>query len=273
MSFMERVGSLVHLHKGEVLIICIGGSKGFDKSDAKAVAAHTQSHIHVLQEWRDMLPDFLAWNDNSIPSTDLNIARMRAKYYGGLYMMLRPYLRIAAGREWPPSHQSSHQGSHQSAHWSHHSSPAANGESSSTLARGVQMVDLSNDQKDMMNLACMCINSAVQSTIAFDRVGAPEGSPYENYTSTRAHRLIVTNIFGTVHAQFGNMLVLAAVYKSKMYQHLPHDTPLTPRCLNALFERTFEMLEQNAPNSPILRVDLDILRNVRKSLTTLPGTT
>jgi hypothetical protein len=135
-----------------------------------------------------------------------------------------------------------------------------------------KVVELSNDQKDMMNLACMCINSAVQSTIAFDRVGAPEGSPYENCKSTGAHRLIVTNIFGTVHAQFGNMLVLAAVYKSKMYQHLSRDTPLTRRCLNALFERTFGMLEQNTPNSPILKVDRDILRNVRKSLTTFPRT-
>jgi hypothetical protein len=135
------------------------------------------------------------------------------------------------------------------------------------------MVELSNDQKTMMNLACICIDSAVQNTIAFDRVGAPEDSPYENYKSTRANRLIVTNIFGTVHAQFGNMLVLAAVYKSKIYQYLPRDTPLTPRSLNALFERTFDMLEQNAPTSLILKVDLDILRNVRKSLTTLPGTT
>jgi hypothetical protein len=104
MSFMEQVGPLTGLHKSEALIKHTGGSKGFDKSDAKAVAAHTQYHIYVLQEWRDMLPNFLAWNDDSIPSTDLNIARMRFEYYGGLYMMLRPYLRIAAGREWPPSH-------------------------------------------------------------------------------------------------------------------------------------------------------------------------
>jgi hypothetical protein len=247
-----------------------GGSKSFDKTDAKAVAAHTQAHIQLLQEWRDMLPDFLAWNDSGIPSSDLNIARIRAKYYGGLYMMLRPYLRIAAGREWLPAHQSSHQGLHQSTHQFHHSSPTANRESSSNLAKNVQIAELSNDQRDMISLACLCINSAVQSTIAFDRVGASEDSPYKDYKSTRAHRLIVTNIVGTVHAQFGNMLVLAAVYESKMYQHLPHDTPLTPRCLNALFERTFDILEQNAPNSPTLQVDLDILRNVRKSLTTLP---
>jgi hypothetical protein len=246
-----------------------GGSKSFDQSNAKAVADHANSHIQLLQSWRHMLPDYQAWNDNEIPSTDLNIARMRAKYYGGLYMMLRPYLRIAAAREWPPSHQSSHQ----SAHWSQHSSPAATGEGSTSIGRGVQMVELSADQREMIGVACLCINSAVRSTIAFDRVGALENSPYKGYKSTRAHRLIVTNIFGTVHAQFGNMLVLAAVYKSKIYQHLPHDTPLTPSCLNALFDRTFQILKENAPNSPILQVDLEILRNVRNSLVGLPPST
>jgi hypothetical protein len=142
-------------------------------------------------------------------------------------MMLRPYLRIAAGREWPPSHQSSHHNPHQNAHWSHHSSPVASGEGSNTLSRGVQMVELSPDQTEMMGLACLCISSAVQSTIAFDRVGAPENSPYVDYQSTRTHRLIVTNIFGTVHAQFGNMLVLAAVYKSKITSIYPptHRSP------------------------------------------------
>jgi hypothetical protein len=69
-----------------------------------------------------------------------------------------------------------------------------------------------------------------------------------------------------MHAQFGNMLVLAAVYKSRMYQHLPADIPLTPGNLDALFERTISALEENAPNSPILVLDLEILRNTRRKL-------
>jgi len=45
-----------------------------------------------------------------------------------------------------------------------------------------------------------CIESAIRSTIAFDRVGAPEGSEYRPYKSQRVGRLILTNIFGTLHA-------------------------------------------------------------------------
>jgi hypothetical protein len=207
-----------------------------------------------------MLLGQLQWNDNDPPSTDRNHARLRAKYYGGLYMMLRPYLRLAVLREWPPSHHRQHPP------WSHNSSPAANGGNSMNMSRGVQMVDLSNDQREMIDLACICIHAAIRSTIAFDRIGAPEGSRYEGYKSTRTERLVLTNIFGTMHAQFGNMLVLAAVYRSSIYQHLPHDTPLTPRNLDALFERTIDALQENAPNSPILRVDLEVLVNLREKL-------
>jgi hypothetical protein len=230
--------------------------------DAKAVAEHVSYHIGLLDSWRKMLSHYLAWHDNDLPATDLNIARMRAKYYGGLYMMLRPYLRLAISREWPPSHQ----GSHRNGQWSHHGSPTHMGEIPMATSKGVQMVDLNSDQKQMVKFSCMCIHAAIQSTIAFDRVGAPDNSPYAGYKSTRTQRLILTNIFGTMHAQFGNMLVLAAVYKSNMYQHLPPDTPLTPGNLNALFERTISALEENAPNSPILQLDLEILRNTRRQL-------
>jgi hypothetical protein len=132
------------------------------------------------------------------------------------------------------------------------------------------MVDLSETQEKIVEVACQCIESAIQSTVAFDRVGAPEDSPYEDYKSTRSTRLVLTNIFGTLHAQFGNMLVLAAVYKSRLYPHLPPNTSLTPKNLHALFERTFEVLGQVAPNSPVLKVDLDILHNVRSQLDGLP---
>lgn len=176
-------------------------------------------------------------------------------------MMLRPYLRIASHNiELPPGHYNTS--------WSHHS-PAPPGEASTPTNRNVHMVELSEDQRNLIKVASRCIDSAIRSTVAFDRVGADENSEYVNYKSTRTKRLVLTNIFGTLHAQFGNMLVLAAVYTSKLYAHLPSDTELTPRNLNALFERTIHVLEEVAPNSPILKVDLDILRNVR-SICKLP---
>jgi len=244
-----------------IVLTSTGGSKSFDHSNIRAVADHARSHIEILESWRRVLPPFLAWKDGDPPATDLNVARLRAKYYGGLYMMLRPYLRIATHViEYPPSHQSSDR----NVQWSHQNSPATTGEVSTPTSR--QMVDLSETQEKIVQVACQCIESAIQSTIAFDRVGAPENSPYEGYKSSRNTRLVLTNIFGTLHAQFGNILVLAAVIKSKLYPHLPSDTSLTPKNLDALFERTLALLDEVAPNSPILRVDYDILKNVRAQL-------
>ncbi|KAH8722858.1 hypothetical protein GQ44DRAFT_711347 [Phaeosphaeriaceae sp. PMI808] len=104
-------------------------------------------------------------------------------------------------------------------------------------------------------MVCLCINSAIRSTIAFDRIGGTDSNPYIGYKPTRAHRLIATNIFGTVHAPFGNMLVLAAVYGSETYQPLLYNTLLNPSCLNALFQRTFEILQEYMPINPTLQID------------------
>ena len=76
-----------------------------------------------------------------------------------------------------------------------------NGDFASTPTnRNVQMVDLTDDQRDIIKVACQCIDSAIRSTIAFDRVGAAANSSYEGFISTRTKRLLVTNIFGTLHA-------------------------------------------------------------------------
>jgi len=234
------------------------GRKSFDSTNVREVASHATSYLRILKQWREVLPAELAWTDDEPPSTDLNVARLRAKYYGALYITLRPYLRIAChGVDYPPSH---YNGS-----WSHHNSPAAN-DASTPTHRNINMVDLSDDQRDLVNVVSICVDSAIRSTIAFDRVGADPNSEYENYRITRTKRLVLTNIFGTLHAQFGNMLVLASVIKSKLFPHLPSSTKLTHRNLNALFDRTIHVIEEVAPNSPILKVDLEILRNVRRQL-------
>ncbi|RYN56243.1 hypothetical protein AA0117_g13261, partial [Alternaria alternata] len=209
-----------------------------------------------LEGWRKLLTPELAWSDDEYPSTDLNIARVRAKYYGGLYMMLRPYLKLASHTlEFPPPPPGT-TGATQN------NSPSPYGNAASN--RNVQMVDLSEDQHKIIKIACQCINAAIRSTIAFDRVGEEPGSQYQYFQPTRKKRLIVTNIFGTLHAQFGNMLVLASVYKSKLYPLLPSDTWLTKANLAALFKRTIAVISDVAQNSPILRMDLEILKNVQR---------
>jgi hypothetical protein len=60
------------------------------------------------------------------------------------------------------------------------------------------------------------------------------------------------------------MLVLASVYKSTLYPLLLSDTWLTKANLAALFKRTIAVISDVAQNSPILRMDLEILKNVQK---------
>ena len=126
----------------------------------------------------------LAWNDDDPPASDINVARLRAKYYGTIYVILRPYLRIANHFiDFPPtdaSARASHQNSNRNVHL---------------------LVNLTDDQRSIIGVAVKCINAAIQSTIAFDRVGALSGSKYVKFdANARTRRLVVTNIFGTLHA-------------------------------------------------------------------------
>lgn len=149
-----------------------GGSTGFDHHLTREGG---MSHVQLLAGWRNMLPAALVWDDEDPPPTDLNQARLRAKYYGGLYMMLRPYLRMAT----------------------HDPGLVTTPHQSSSTARSS---NLSESQREIIKNAHRCIECAIKSTVAFDRVGADKDSPYQNYQSTRTKRLVVTNIFGTLHA-------------------------------------------------------------------------
>jgi hypothetical protein len=142
------------------------GRMSFDPTNFKEVARHALTHADILEFWRYTLTTEQAWKDTDPPSTDLNIARVRAKYYGGLYMVLRPYLKLA-------SHE---------------------------LEFPTRPSDLTENQKEIIGVAIKCINSAIQSTVAFDRVDADPNRPYANFAPTRTKRLVVTNIFGTLHA-------------------------------------------------------------------------
>jgi len=55
------------------------------------------------------------------------------------------------------------------------------------------------------------------------------------------------------------MLVLAAVYKSRLYPYLPATTSLTPKNLYALFTRTLNVLNEVALNLLTLKLDAEIL--------------
>ncbi|KAI1979758.1 hypothetical protein LOZ53_006733 [Ophidiomyces ophidiicola] len=266
----------------------------------------------MLESWRRGLPKAMKWDDCEPPARDINIARMRGKYYGARYIIHRPLLHHAlhpiapkallattAPAESPaPSVVSSCSNPHISpalAHvqqvdlataaadhrWAADMPPppppriaSATGQdaagpppsSSSSSSQQQQQQQQQQTQppqsplpgtpsqdppfeKDLDNklhAACVtCIEAAMQSTIAFDNV---EGRP------------IVTNIFGTAHAQFGNILVLAATYTSRFSNFVDRER------LRQLIDRTIKFLLQARNISPSLLKDAHILTQIRYKL-------
>jgi hypothetical protein len=145
-----------------------------------------------LENWRNLLNDW-NWDDNDHMSSDINVARMRAKYYGAKYIIHRPALQYAltfcsgmGGFPTPRSHRSE--------------SPAAGPSYQPQLVSHGEAVGLSARRQTRTGPptpaierldprarkgAEACIWAAIRSTTAFDRV--PE-------------RIIITNIFCTAHA-------------------------------------------------------------------------
>jgi hypothetical protein len=230
-----------------------------------------------LELWRNSLPEIMKWKDTDPPSNDINVARMRAKYYGARYIIHRPLLYHAlhfAGLPNPnPASASveSPAGSLLSGSESQQMSPSLpRSQRASNMARpssdmgiavhsappsfqGGSMGTIAyRDLPPKLRRACkVCIDSAILSTEAFDGI---KGRP------------IVTNIFGTAHAQFGNMLVLSATYMSCLSELVDRNV------LEKLLKRTIKFLLQSRYISPSLRADARILAEIYEKIFGEPAT-
>lgn len=159
------------------------GPECLDKSLGE-VQNMLEGHEKTLAGWRNLLPPGLKWDDPEKEPKDTLSAQLRAKYWGARYVINRPFLDYAL-------------------HIMRHI-PTGLGHSDSgenammeTLA-----VNVNNNLRDKADIhifkaiqgldevviweACRrCIEAAMRSTVAFDKV--PD-------------RLVVTNIHGTAHA-------------------------------------------------------------------------
>lgn len=159
-----------------------------------------------LELWRTSLPDIMKWKDNDPPPNDINVARMRAKYYGARYIIHRPLLYHALhyaanpNTQTPPVESPSAPAltsskSQQVYPSMTHSQRALNmtrmpsdlgtmGRSSFSSGQSRPMTY--RDLPTKLRRACkVCVDSAILSTQAFDGING---------------RPVVTNIFGTAHA-------------------------------------------------------------------------
>jgi hypothetical protein len=160
-------------------------------ADASQLFQALQSHRHLLDKQGHM------WKDGEDPPTDLLEARLRAKYYGAAYIILRPYvfnaLRWQADggirvpfsvHDWLAKHEAQ-DAAHQAAgdHFSQRELPKKE--------ISVQDVQDNHEIANIFLWCCKkCIDAAIYSTIAFDGVANPK----------QGRRMRVTNIHGTATA-------------------------------------------------------------------------
>ncbi|KAB8346373.1 hypothetical protein FH972_023415 [Carpinus fangiana] len=194
--------------------------------------------VGYLDGWRQVtaslatshgIPE-LAWEDSDEPATDINIARMRGKYYGAKYIIHRPFLKHILHQE--EFNKTAEQGA------ATYGTPQA----------GLGQTE-SEDYARIVAHANTCVNAAIQSTYAFDGYRKQYG------------RLLVTNIFGTAHAQFGNTLVLSATSRSRNYHWM-----VKKHQLENLLIRTIEFFKPLAKLSSTMLNDLKILYNTKRIL-------
>ncbi|KAJ6117937.1 hypothetical protein N7523_005688 [Penicillium sp. IBT 18751x] len=219
-----------------------------------------------LDLWRSSLPIDISWDDREPPAQEINAARMRAKYYGARYIIYRPLLYHAlhyglTGAETSvdfPAGSVNYSQPQQMTLSTAHAGQRVRGKSRIMNKIGHPPTEDSFAQNwspptvalrelpQKLRHACkVCIESAILSTEAFD--GIPD-------------RLVVTNIFGTAHAQFGNMLVLSATYMSSLSELVERPT------LERLLKRTICFLLRNENISPTLRADAKILMKIYKRI-------
>ncbi|KAI9787488.1 MAG: hypothetical protein M1839_000017 [Geoglossum umbratile] len=234
-----------------------------ENKDSKHAGWSTESAAELdwqLGRWRNVLPPQLRWDDDEPPPADINAARLRAKYYGARYIIHRPFVHHALHPLVPHGTYPGlpEESSQLAGRLSNQSSPTnlaalpvnpafePNGRRKSGMAMAPPEPVASVVDKSVIDACKNCICAAIQSTKAFHGV---RGRP------------IVTNIFGTAHAQFGNLLVLQAAYRSQLLRPI-----VRPDDLRYLMEETIQFFRHLAPISPTLETDAQILESSMKTL-------
>ncbi|KAK4230270.1 hypothetical protein QBC38DRAFT_50184 [Podospora fimiseda] len=184
--------------------------------------------VETIEHALDMrfIPEPYKFDTKAPPASDILSARLRAKYWGAQVITYRPFVR-------------------QIIEWNYYKT--RNGDVPMSGTVNPDFPQLLEPHDKTYHYAEKGINALVQSTQAFHNV--------------QKRRYIVTNIFGTAHAQWGNLLTLAASF---------HDPTLRQwvdeRKLQALFAKTIELFRIiTVPNSA-LEIDLRILEGIQWEL-------
>ncbi|KAK6006864.1 hypothetical protein QM012_005872 [Aureobasidium pullulans] len=208
--------------------------------DPQKLAELLWQQTEDLQGWQTLVPEY-SWSDDDPPASDIVAARLRGKYYGARYVCTRPYLDYALHVMYELDKGRTLE----------EVTKDANGRNRQTEFAWFTAIRQYNNEEMVKSKCRICIDAAMRSTVAFDGV--------ENFD----HRLIVTNIMGTAHAQFGNMLVLAAVYNCD----IDWLKELVPReKLQSLLRRTITFIRRLQYASSVAVSDILILEAIDRTL-------
>ncbi|KAL8410431.1 hypothetical protein RB596_000204 [Gaeumannomyces avenae] len=195
--------------------------------------SHYRGMLDMIQQLSDMIdpnlwvaPVFKFDPENDPPATEILDARLRAKFWGATNIICRPIIKSILNSKFK--------------------------EQRSDNPEEIDWTDPINEIVDpndpiILNYAKKGIRALIKSTKAFHRL--------------RERRFIITNVFGTAHAQWGNMITLAAVYQD---QHLR--AFINPLELSTLFQRTIEFLQTVAHRTSALTIGLNLLTGLRDKL-------
>ncbi|KAI1128851.1 hypothetical protein F5Y10DRAFT_166593 [Nemania abortiva] len=171
------------------------------------------------------VPHAYRWEDGDPLPQEILGARLRAKYWGSQVILYRPFLRNVLDGE-------------------AQASPICSNDHVAPERRG-KIKD--HDSRTIEN-ARLAIRALIESTRAFHGLD-------------KNQRIIITNIFGTAHAQWGNLLTLAACYKNETLRDF-----INAETLSGLFSRTIAFFGTFAQPSSALKTDMNILKGLAKEL-------
>lgn len=194
--------------------------------DDPAIEEGIKGIEEMLRNSRDFwVPKSYQWNDNDLPAADILGARLRAKYWGSQVILYRPFLRAILERE----------------PWPYHNQGSPDAQPGLSLEEMPPNVD-----PRILNYAGLAIHALVESTRAFH--GIPS-----------SQRIIITNVFGTAHAQWGNLLTLAACFKDRYLRRF-----IDGETLKELFSKTIAFFQTIVQPTSALRADMNILIGLAK---------
>ncbi|KAK8140277.1 hypothetical protein PG984_000343 [Apiospora sp. TS-2023a] len=200
----------------------------------------TEEKIEYLQtslensrhQW---VPAEFTFNDSDPPAGDILSARLRAKYWGSQNILYRPFIDAILHPETSSEGLFAPHPRHLSDAPDTSNYPLPPNMTVETFPRALAY-------------AARGINALIESTRAFHGLDSK-------------HRLLVTNVFTTAHAQWGNLLCLAACYQHDVLSRF------IPRELLAeLLSRTIEFFRlTSSPSSP-LQADMNMLVAISEKL-------